>query len=257
MEHKPSNTGHRMELSGTIEKAVEVLFHLHQEGAPRGVTSIGQALGLPKSTAHRLVTALGRRGLVERDERGRYRPGMALVALGLGVLEHEPVVGAAEPVLERTAADVGETVFLAAARAGRLRVLDKREGSGFLRASPRVGAEIPLHATAIGKVYLAFAPLLLESAPLEPFTPRTTVDPAVLERELGRVRNRGWAENEDEWTQGLAGVAAPVLLRERVVAAVAIAGPTPRLSRDRRGHFVVRVREAAASIAARLEGKMA
>ena len=96
------------------------------------------------------MNSIGRRGLVERDERGRYRPGMALVALGLGVLEHEPVVGAAEPVLERTAADVGETVFLAAARAGRLRVLDKREGSGFLRASPRVGAEIPLHATAIG-----------------------------------------------------------------------------------------------------------
>ena len=72
----------------------------------------------------RLALALGRRGLVERDERGRYRPGMALVALGLGVPEHEPVVGAAEPVLERTAADVGETVFLAAARAGRLRVLD-------------------------------------------------------------------------------------------------------------------------------------
>ena len=55
-----------MKLSGTIEKAVEVLFHLHQQGAPEGVTSIGRALGLPKSTAHHLVTALSARGLVER-----------------------------------------------------------------------------------------------------------------------------------------------------------------------------------------------
>ena len=85
---------------------------------------------------------------------------------------------------------------------------------------------------------------------------RTTVDPAALERELRRVRSRGWAENEDEWTPGLAGVAAPVLLRERLVAAVAIAGPTARLSRDRRGHFVARVREAAESIAARLDGRL-
>ena len=69
-----------------------ILFHLHAEGAPRGITDIGRALGLPKSTAHRMVTALGRRGLVESDAQGRYRPGTALVSLGLGVLEHEPVV---------------------------------------------------------------------------------------------------------------------------------------------------------------------
>jgi DNA-binding IclR family transcriptional regulator len=243
-----------LELSGTIEKAVEVLFHLHREASPCGVTAIGRALGLPKSTAHRLLAALGQRGLVERDERGRYRPGIALVALGLGVLEHEPVVVAAEGVLEETAKDVGETVFLAAARSGRLIVLDKREGSGFLRAAPRVGAEIPVHATAIGKVYLAFAPALLARAPLTEFTPRTTTDPKRLAQELERVRNRGWAENEDEWTAGLAGVAAPVQLRGRLVAALAIAGPTSRLSRDQRGHFVARVRDAAEHIAARLEG---
>lgn len=243
-----------MEFSGTIEKAVEVLFHLHREASPCGVTAIGRALGLPKSTAHRLLAALKRRGLVERDERGRYRPGMALVALGLGVLEHEPVVVAAEPVLEETADDVGETVFLAAARSGRLIVLDKREGSGFLRAAPRVGAEIPVHATAIGKVYLAFAPVLIARAPLVEFTPRTTTDPERLAGELERVRNLGWAENEDEWTTGLSGVAAPVRLRGRLMAAVAIAGPTSRLSRDRRGHYVERVTSAAARIAARLEG---
>ena len=243
------------EPGGTIEKAVEVLFHLHRMGAPLGVTAIGRALGLPKSTAHRLVTALGRRGLVERNERGQYRPGMALVALGLGVLEHEPVVVAAGPVLERTARAVGETVFLSGARSGRLLVLDKREGSGFLRAAPRVGAEIPVHATAIGKVYLAFASDQQAPAPLEPFTDRTIVDRALLDQDVARVRTRGWAENEDEWTQGLAGVAAPIELRGRLCGAVAIAGPTQRLSRDRRGHFVAQVREAAAHIAGRLEGR--
>jgi DNA-binding IclR family transcriptional regulator len=243
------------ELSGTVEKALEVLFHLHGEGAPQGVTAIGRALGLPKSTAHRLVTALGSRGLVERDDRGRYRPGMALVALGLGVLEHEPVVAAAAPVLEQSALDLGETLFLAGARAGRLLVLDKREGSGFLRASPRVGAEIPVHATAIGKVYLAFAAHAVEAAELIAYTPRTLADTGALTREVARVRARGWALQLDEWIAGLAGVSAPVLLRGRLVAALAVSGPVQHFGRETRERFAVHVCEAAAHIAARLEGR--
>ena len=75
-----------MEALTTVEKAVDVLFHLHREPAARGVTAIGRALGLPKSSTHRLLTALGRRGLVEKDDRGRYRPGIGLIALGLGAL---------------------------------------------------------------------------------------------------------------------------------------------------------------------------
>ena len=113
------------------------------------MTAIGRALGLPKSSAHRLLTALSRRGLVEQDGRGRYRPGIGLVALGLGALEREPVVVAARPVLEQEAGALGETFFLVAARAGRLVVLDKAEGNGFLRAAPRVGSSVPVHATAV------------------------------------------------------------------------------------------------------------
>ena len=85
-----------MEAQTTIEKAVDVLFHLHGEPAARGVTDIGRALGMPKSSAHRVLAALGRRGLVEKDERGRYRPGIGLIALGLGALDREPVVGGFE-----------------------------------------------------------------------------------------------------------------------------------------------------------------
>jgi len=122
----------------SVEKALDLLLHLATSGA-FGVTALSRAVGLPKSTAHRLLAALGRRGLVERDAEGRYRPGMRLVALGLGVLDREPVVAAARSVLEAEAAALGETLFLAGARAGRLVVLDKVEGNGFLRASPRVG----------------------------------------------------------------------------------------------------------------------
>lgn len=244
------------DVSGTIDKALELLFHLHEQPAPRGVSELGRALALPKSTAHRLLTSLSRRGLVERDALGRYRPGIALVALGLGVLEREPLVEAARPVLERTAEALGETIFLSGARAGRLYVLDKQEGSGFLRAAPRVGSEIPAHATAIGKLYLAFAPgdLLPAQSELSRFTPATLVEPRALSREIERVRASGVAEMRDEWIPGLSGVAAPIRLGERLFGAIALAAPSPHFSGASEIAFREGVLAAATEIEKRLNG---
>ena len=182
------------ELAGTIDKALELLFHLHERGgAARGVTELGRALELPKSTAHRLLASLARRGLVEQDARGRYQPGIALLALGLGVLEREPLVAAARALVERAAEELGETIFLSSARAGRLYVLDKQEGTGFLRAAPRIGAEIPAHATAIGKLYLAYAPESLRplESPLPRYTPSTICDETALARTRSTSRAAG------------------------------------------------------------------
>jgi len=239
---------------GAVDKALQVLLHLHQAREDRGVTAIGRALGLPKSTTHRLLVALGRRGFVERDERGRYRPGVALLSLGLGVLEQEPVVAAASPVLERIAEDCGETVFLAAIRGGSLLVLDKREGKGFLRASPRIGADLPLHATAIGKLYLALAP---ESCPAQDavgYTEHTLTTASLLRSSLEMISDRQWAAQSGEWIPGLSGVAAPVWVRGRMLAALAISGPSSHLDGSNRNLFVALSRSGADEIASRLSG---
>ena len=242
-----------MESGTSIEKALDVLLHLSVAGSS-GVTAIAAALGLPKSTVHRLLAALGRRGLVESDARGRYRPGIGLVALGLGVLEHEPVVAAARPVLEAEAAETGETLFLAGARGGRLVVLDKVEGTGFLRAAPRVGSEVPVHATAVGKLHRAFDPesVALPVQRLERFTPRTQVRRSDLEREIARVRRRGWAENREEWVAGLTVVAAPIRREAGLCAALALAVPAVRLARSQREALIERVRAAARRVETRL-----
>jgi DNA-binding IclR family transcriptional regulator len=245
----------RGEISGTIDKALELLFHLHAHGAARGLSEVARALGLPKSTAHRLLAALSRRGLVERDAHGRYRPGIALVALGLGALEREPLVAAARPVLERAAEQLGETIFLSCARAGRLYVLDKQEGTGFLRAAPRVGSEIPPHATAIGKVFLAFAPdEVALPARLSRYTSATITDAAALAREVARVRERGMAELHDEWIPGLSGVAAPIRLGGRLLGAIACAAPSSHFDAARARTYRAGVVEAAHEIERRLAG---
>ncbi|HTF32702.1 MAG TPA: IclR family transcriptional regulator [Myxococcota bacterium] len=246
-----------MEQSGTVEKALDVLFHLHEAAQPRGVTAIARCLGLPKSSVHRLLAALGRRGLVEQDAEGRYRLGFGLVALGLGMLEREPIVLAARPVLEVAAKALAETLFLTAAREGEITVLDKVEGPGFLRAAPRIGEKVPLHATAVGRLHLAFAPDLvaLPEGPLHSFTPRTPTQRAAVLQAVALARRRGWAENREEWIPGLVVVAAPVLVGGRLVATVALAAPTVRLAARESGRVAQQLLAAAGHIGDRLQGR--
>jgi IclR family acetate operon transcriptional repressor len=242
--------------TSTVEKSIEVLFHLHGAAEALGVSALGRSLGLPRSTVHRLLAPLLRRGLVERDALGRYRPGFALVALGLGVLRGDPLVAAARPVLEAEAQELGETVFLTAARGGRIAVLEKAEGRGMLRAAPQVGSTVPVHATAVGKLQLAFAPgdvVLGET--FDAFTPATRATPEALAREVELARRRGFAENRDEWIPGLAVVAAPVLVAGSMAGAISIAVPSARLDELGPAALAARAVRAGGRVAARLSGE--
>jgi DNA-binding IclR family transcriptional regulator len=240
----------------SVEKALDLLQALHDAGGRIGPSALARWLGLPKSTVHRLLATLTSRGLVERDARGGYRPGFGLVALGLGVLRGDPLVAAARPALEAEARALGETVFLTAARGGRIAVLEKAEGAGFLRAAPQVGATVPVHATAVGKLFLAFAPedVVLED-PLAAYTPGTLTTPAALAREVARARAAGFAVNRDEWVAGLAVVAAPVSVEGRLLGALALAAPTGRVDALGSEALAARLVLAANAVAARLAGR--
>jgi DNA-binding IclR family transcriptional regulator len=251
--------------AATVEKAIDVLFHLHERAEPWGVTDLGRALQLPKSSVHRLLVSLRRRGLVESDEKGRYRPGIALLALGLGVLEREPLVVAARPVLEAEAAHLNETLFAVAARAGLLTVLDKVEGTGFLRAAPRVGSSVPVHTTAVGRLYLAFAPdaLRVRDEPRGAMTrPRERESKAsssqvvvASERELASVRRRRYAESHGGFIEGMSVFAAPVFMHARLIGAIAAALPAQHLARVDKKTVIESVMRAAERTHARLEGR--
>ena len=249
-----------MDIPTSVDKALDLLFHLHAAGTPQGISQIARDLGVPKASVHRLLQTLTRRGLTEQGVDGRYRPGGALIALGLGALEREPVVELARPVLRAKAAAIGETVFLTALRAGQMVVLDKAEGSGFLRAAPQVGAIVPLHATAVGKLALAFG-AVAEPRPGAPaaFTAATRIAESALAAELELCRARGFATNQDEWVDGLSVVAAPVRAPRDggFLAALAIASPTPRMLELGFDAVAAAAVGAAGDIQARLAGKTA
>jgi DNA-binding IclR family transcriptional regulator len=239
----------------SISKAVDLLFFLNGQTAACGVSQIAGGLGMPKTSAHRLLRALCHRSLVEQDEFGRYQLGLGLVALGLGAARQEPLVRAARPVMRDVAARLGETLFLVGEQAGDLVVLDKVEGNGFLRISPQVGARVPPHATAAGRLYLAFARdrVHFNEAELAPFTKKTPSTPARLRRGIEAVRASGVATSNDDWIEGLSAIAAPVWLSGRLFGAIVVACVTPRMRELSTDALTRAVVEASKKITQRLE----
>lgn len=237
-----------MERATAIDKAIDVLFLLRKHGQPCGVTEIARGLSLPKSSAHRLLCTLTRRGMVERDGRGRYRLGFGLLFLGQGVPEGEPLVAAARPELEAAVSALSETCFLVAARRGQLVVLDKVEAAGMLRVSPDVGAVIPVEQTAVGQLYLVYGAEQLAEPQAEPAAADSEA------ANLGAVVAEGYAFNHGQWIAGLSVYSAPVWVNGQLAAAMAVAMPSTRVSSADGVHVVSQLKGSVARITARAEG---
>lgn len=239
--------------AATVEKAMDLLFHLHESNAAVGVSALGRALDMPKSSVHRLLSALARKGMVERDERAKYRPGTGLLALGLGVLDRDPLVSCARAVLPGFVDEIGETMFLVGHRGTSLVVLEKCEGTGLLRVSPRVGSEVPVHCTGAGALYMAHRP--------EDFGPEriahdagSSVDIAFLRARAAAASRQGWSSNLELWQPGLSVLVAPVSVRSELRAVVALAAATHRLAELGGEALAPRVVAAADAIARRASG---
>jgi IclR family transcriptional regulator, acetate operon repressor len=234
-----------MERSGTVDKAVRVLLALSRAGQPSALAELAGSTSLPKPTLHRLLVSLAAHDLVEQDADGRYGLGVGLVRLGLGALTVDPFVRVARAELERAVRAFNETFFLVGARAGRLFVLDKVEGTGLLRAAPSVGAEVPVELTASGRLYLGLSPASVAETAGSKRVPRRAIERALA---------RGYDVNEGEWIAGLLVIAAPVVARQRMFGTVACGGAITQLEGERRDEAIRRTRRLAERIARALEG---
>lgn len=235
-----------MERSGTVDKAARILEALAHARAPVALSALAASTSLPKPTLHRLLASLAAHELVEQHSDGRYALGVGLVRLGLGSLAVDPLVRLARRELEQAARAFGETFFLVAARAGKLAVLDKVEGTGVLRAAPGVGTEVPVAVTASGRLYLGLAPAALRD---------TDAATRVEKRSIERAVARGYDVNEGEWIAGLVVVAAPVLAFGRLQGTVACAGAATQLTGPRRDEAIQRTRRIAQRVASAFEGQ--
>jgi len=237
----------------SVDRAVSILQSLSRRG-PSGVTEIAETLGLHKATVFRLLATLESRGLVEQDtERGRYRLGFGMVELAAGAGRQSDLSLLSRPVCRELAAAVGETVNLAIHDGLEVITVDQEIGGATIASIDWVGKRSPLHATAAGKVFLAYMPEQqadeVLGRGLAEYTPHTIVDPARLKDQLRAVREREYATTSEEHEIGLAAIAAPVRSPDgRVVAAVTVSGPTFRVNDDTVPALAEQVQDAGARI---------
>src|SRR5438105_2562965 len=176
-----------------VERAAALLFEL-AEGA-LGTNELARRLGINASSASRLLATLGAAQLVEQvPETGRYRLGVGALRLGNAVLARLDLREVARPHLLALAAETGETVTLSAPGDHDALTVDFVQSASSVQSVARIGRPSVGHATATGKVLLAFGGGTLPAGELERFTPRTVVDRGELSAELERVREQGWAE---------------------------------------------------------------
>ncbi len=215
-----------------IDRGAELLVRVLESAQPVGLSELASACGIPKSTASRLVSALERRGLVEQDgERGRLRPGPAILRIAERSMLERSVVELARPSLDSLAQVSGETINLALPARSGVEHVAQVDSRHFLGAGQWVGRSVDYHCTAVGKLFMAFGRATMPARALEQLTPKTITDPARLRAELEHVRREQFATAVDELELGLAAIAAPVRgAGGQVVAALSVSGPTTRMT---------------------------
>jgi DNA-binding IclR family transcriptional regulator len=238
-----------------VDRAADLVSTVVRADAPMTFADLQEASGLAKSTTSRMLTALERSGLLERDVAGSYVAGSLFWLYAARHDSWEELVRLARPTMRAIGEDTHETVHLSVARGDRAVQVAQVDSTYLLGTRDWTEVDVPVHCSALGKVLLAWGVLELPRGPLAPQTAATLTDPERLRRDGEQARRRGWAVTADELEVGLTGVAVPIHgPRGEVVAALGISGPTPRLE-GRLDELGRRLLERAAELSMLLRGR--
>lgn len=243
----------------SVERACMILEILSEYPKGIGITKLAEEVGMYKSTVHRLLSTLMKRGFIEQNiDTGHYHMGYTVLDLGMKLLSSLDLRAEAAPFLH-TLADVSlEVAHLAILEHGMVVYVDKVESKNTTRMHSRIGKRVPAHATGLGKVILAFAPVeqadaILRQYGLPALTPFTMTDHDVFMASLDKIRQHGYATDIEENQEGISCVAAPIFdANGRVIAACSVSGPSIRINEERIAELVAVVVEAGRGISDRL-----
>jgi len=221
-------------------------------------TTIAKLSHLPVSTVHRFLMNLETSGFVSSDSAGVYHLGIACVTLGHAARGKLDVRRVSLPYLQELNRQTRETVHLTV-RSGLSAVyVEKIDSLEPLRIHSRIGASVPLHCTAVGKVLLAYLPIaeqttILDEMVLRRFTENTVSNLQELRTQLARVRKDGFACDLEEHEAHIRCVAAPIQDDSGAVkASLSITGPAVRMATARIRQIAALIREAGKKISLEL-----
>jgi DNA-binding IclR family transcriptional regulator len=242
----------------SLDRAVSVLEVLGGSDVPLSLAEICERMGLHKSTAHRSLMVLERSGLIERTLENRFRLGLRLYELGNRAVEQVDMRTRVYPHLRRLSAQVGETVHLGVLQKTSVVYLDKVEPNRRVCTSSKTGSSNPVYCTSLGKAMLAFQPQetidqIVASIHFVRYTPKTLYTIDSLLKDLGRIRHRGYAIDDEEIELGVRCIGAPIFNEnQRAIAAVSLSGPTSRIAAQKvpsmAEHLLLCSREISASL---------
>jgi IclR family acetate operon transcriptional repressor len=250
MEPEPTERG----LSTSVVHAFDLLDRVAAAGS-EGITLAQLSGGVAKarSTTHRYVTTLLSLGVLRRDDAGRLHLGFRLLELATELLEDDNLRAVATPILRDLGARTGETVHLGVPTGGHIVYVAKVESSHSVRLVSRIGAQVAMHCTSMGKAVMAhLPPAELEDAlslPRPVRTLHTFTGTEELLAELEKIRASGVSMDGEENELGVCCVGAAILdSRSQPVAAISVSGPSVRMTPERRAEVTPLVRAAAQRI---------
>lgn len=248
-----SSAAEAQEPAGVFQRSFAMLEFIVRHAAPVSPVEIAESLKLPKPTAYRMIESFERQGLLRRQFGSkRVTAGPRLTDLAFDILRASVQYAPRRMILESVVADVGETCNIGTLEANEIVYLDRVEAKHWpLRLQFGIGSRVPLHCTAIGKLFLAFLPAgqrqsLLDNLELRAFTPTTIADRATLDEELASIREDTLSIDREEYLLGVVCAAYPIFDRAGGIrAGIAIQAPAARLPASEIGRYRERLMQAA------------
>lgn len=243
----------------SIERALTVLEFLAQSNRGFSISEMSRKLGIPKSSTHLILATLERRGFLEKNsQNGRYCFGVGLVGLSRCALENLNLREEARPFLKWLMQKTRLTVHMAVLERNEAIVVEKIEAPGSVRLATWIGRRLDVNCTGVGKSLLSCLPedefeRVVRAKTFARHNGRTVISISALEREIARIRQLGYAFDDEEDEIGFRCVGAPIMGEcQEGVAAISVAGTIGEIPDERVASLANTVKEVAARISSRL-----
>lgn len=245
-----------------LDRGLSVLSALARDGGGT-LSDVSMRLGMPASTAHRVLATLEKHGYVDMDEATQtWRVGLEAFRVGASFMQRTNLLEVGRASMRGLMEETGETANLGILDNDRVVFIGQVETHNPIRAFHRPGSNGPMHASGIGKALLAAMPRaevenLFRRTGLEQFSPKTLTDPAELLLDLRITRDRGWSFDDEERYEGMSCVAAVIYdaFREPV-AGISVSGPSARFAPGALPALGAAVQAAARDVTERIGGQM-
>lgn len=248
-----------IEVVQSVDRTLSILELLSDHNQGLGITEISGKIDLHKSTVHRLLGTLIYKGYVIQDlSTNKYRLSLKLYELGSKRVEEMDILKASKPYTEELMKSLNEVVHLVIRDKNDIVYIDKVEADNTIRMASSIGRRSPLYCTSVGKAMLSYMPeeevrKVWESSNITKLTKYTITDFETFKEELQKIRENGYAEDDEENELGVRCIGVPVFNRyNQIEGAISVSGPTTRVTKEKLRVFAEEVKKYARLISKEL-----